>query len=187
MPTDLDGTSVTVNGKSAYVYFISPTQVNVLSPFDGSTGPMKVELTYRGAKSSFTVLAQPIAPGFFSFDGVHPAAVHLDGKYVGPATLYPGLTTPVKPGETIILFGNGFGQTNPPITPGSIAPSGSLPTLPVVKIGGVQAQVQFAGIVAPGEYQFNIVVPAVLDGDNSLFATYGGFTTQAGLMLTVQH
>ena len=34
MPTKLDGVSVTVNGKSAYVYYISPTQINILTPPD---------------------------------------------------------------------------------------------------------------------------------------------------------
>jgi uncharacterized protein (TIGR03437 family) len=32
MPTSLDGVSVTVNGQPAYVYYISPTQVNILTP-----------------------------------------------------------------------------------------------------------------------------------------------------------
>src|SRR5580704_4138841 len=34
LPINLDGVSVTVNGKSAYVYYISPTQVNILTPPD---------------------------------------------------------------------------------------------------------------------------------------------------------
>ena len=34
MPTSLDGVSVTVNGMAAYVYYISPTQVNILTPPD---------------------------------------------------------------------------------------------------------------------------------------------------------
>src|ERR1041385_8698963 len=34
MPTSLDGVSVTVNGKSAFVFYISPTQVNALTPPD---------------------------------------------------------------------------------------------------------------------------------------------------------
>ena len=187
MPTQLDGTSVKINGNSAYVYFISSKQVNVLTPFDPSVGPLQVELSYNGAKAQFTIPAQKLAPGFFAFDGVHAAAAHSDGTYIGPADLYPGLTTPAKPGETVILFGNGFGQTNPTITPGSISPSGTLSPLPVIRIGGIQAQVQFAGIVAPGEYQFNVVVPtSVPVGDNALVATYGGFTTQPGVMLTVQ-
>ena len=41
-PTSLDGTGVTVNGKPAFVYYISGTQVNVQAPADaaiGSAGP----------------------------------------------------------------------------------------------------------------------------------------------------
>jgi uncharacterized protein (TIGR03437 family) len=38
MPTQLDGVSVTVNGKPAYVYYISPTQVNILTPPDPMPG-----------------------------------------------------------------------------------------------------------------------------------------------------
>jgi len=187
MPTQLDGVSVTVNGIDAYVYFISSKQVNVLTPFDGSVGPLQVQLTYNGAKAQSSIPAQQLTPGFFAFDGIHAAAAHTDGTFIGPTTLYPGVTTPAKPGETVILFGNGFGQTTPPITPGSIAPSGTLPTLPVIRIGGVQAQVQFAGIVAPGEYQFNVVVPSSTpNGDNALTATYNGFVTQPGVMITVQ-
>jgi uncharacterized protein (TIGR03437 family) len=44
----------------------------------------------------------------------------------------------------------------------------------------------FAGVVSPGLYQFNIVVPpSASDGDNSLIATYGGFSTQSGALLAV--
>ena len=32
MPTQLAGVSVTVNGRPAYVYFVSPAQINVLTP-----------------------------------------------------------------------------------------------------------------------------------------------------------
>jgi len=34
MPTQLDQVSATVNGKKAYVYYISPTQINILTPPD---------------------------------------------------------------------------------------------------------------------------------------------------------
>ena len=65
--------------------------------------------------------------------------------------------------------------------------SGSLPALPVVQIGGIPAVVQFAGLVSPGLYQFNIVVPASApNGDNAIIATFNGFGTQAGTLLTVQ-
>jgi uncharacterized protein (TIGR03437 family) len=51
----------------------------------------------------------------------------------------------------------------------------------VIKIGGITgitATVTFAGLVAPGEFQFNVVVPSTLaDGDQPITATYGGSTT----------
>lgn len=66
--------------------------------------------------------------------------------------------------------------------------SGSLSPLPVIKIGGIAATVQFAGLVAPGEYQFNVVVPpGITDGGQPITATYNGLTTQSGTLITIQH
>jgi uncharacterized protein (TIGR03437 family) len=66
--------------------------------------------------------------------------------------------------------------------------SGTLSPLPVIKIGGIAAAVQFAGLVAPGEFQFNLVVPAsLLDGDQPVAATYNGSSTQFDALLTVHH
>jgi len=47
--------------------------------------------------------------------------------------------------------------------------------------------VQYAGIVAAGEYQFNVVVPALADGDQAIVATIGGASTQAGLSVPVKN
>jgi hypothetical protein len=52
LPTQLDGVGVSVNGKAAYVYFISPTQLNVLSPDDGIEGPVPAQVTTAQVKSS---------------------------------------------------------------------------------------------------------------------------------------
>ena len=189
MPTQLDGVSVMVNGKAAFVYYISPTQVNVLTPPDAISGSVQVLLTYKGQNASYTTPAQGISPSFFVFDTVaNLAATHVDGSLIGPTTLYPGSTTPAKPGETIVLYANGFGPTSTPVVSGSTGQSGTLAPLPVVKIGGVAATVLFAGLVSPGEFQFNVIVPPnTLDGNQPVTATYNGATTQAGTQLTVQH
>ena len=188
LPTQLDGVGVAVNGRNAYVSYISPGQVNIITPLDSSVGTAQVQVTTNGgASQTIPVQMQPVAPGFFTFDGIHLAATHSNGSFLGPATLYPGLTTPATPGEIIVLYGNGFGQTNPPLAADSMAPSGTLPVNSVIRIGGVQAVVQYAGIGAPGEYQFNVVVPAgALNGDNSLTATYNNAVTQPGIMIAVQ-
>ncbi len=133
------------------------------------------------------VQSQPFAPSFFVFNGgPYVTAEHADGSFLGPTTLYPKLTTPAKPGETVLLFANGFGQTTVPVVSGSSAQSGTLPTMPVVKIGGVTATVLFTGLTFPGEFQMNVTVPASLaDGDHPITATYNGATTQAGVLITI--
>ncbi|HYW47382.1 MAG TPA: DUF4185 domain-containing protein [Bryobacteraceae bacterium] len=188
MPAQLDGVSATVNGKPAYVYYISPAQVNILTPPDAMSGPVQVVLTDNETVSAaFTAQAEPASPSFLVFDGTNVAATHLSGSLLGPTTLYPGSSTPARPGETVVLYANGFGPTSTPVVSGSTVQSGTLSPLPAVKIGGVAATVLFAGLVAPGEFQFNVVVPASLaDGDQPITATYNGLTTQPGTLIAVQ-
>jgi uncharacterized protein (TIGR03437 family) len=189
MPTQLDGVSATVNGKAAYVYYISPTQVNILTPPDAMQGPVQVQLTNNGVASAvFTAQSQPLSPSFFVFSGGYVIATHLGGSLIGPPTLYPGASTPAKPGEEVVIYANGFGPTDMPVISGSISQSGNLSPLPVIKIGGITANVIFAGLVVPGEYQFNVIVPATVgNGDQPITATFGGTSTQSGTLITIHN
>ena len=189
LPTSLSGVSVTVNGLAAYVEYISPTQVNVLAPDDATVGAVQVQVTTaQGKSNSLTAQKQQFAPAFFTIGGSsYVAAQHADYSYVGK----PGLTagaTPAKPGEVIILYGTGFGPTNPPL------PSAQLVTMPAVlansvqiTIGGVPAlPVAYAGLVEAGLYQFNVTVPNVPNGDAVVVAQIGGVQTQTGVSITIQ-
>ena len=137
LPVQLDGVSATVNGKPAYVYYISPTQVNILTPPDAMSGAVPVQVTNNGAMSAtFMAQAQAESPSFFVFNGgPYIAATHADGSLIGPATLYPGLSTPALPGETIVLYANGFGPTSIPVVSGAESQSGTLSPLPVSPSG----------------------------------------------------
>lgn len=189
MPTQLDGAGAKVNGQPAYIYYISPSQINLLTPPDPITGPVDVQVTNSGLNSTFATLSSADSPSFFVFNGgPYVAAAHLDGTLIGPTTLFPGATTPAKPGETIVLFANGFGATSTPVVPGSTAQSGTLAPKPAVAIGGADAALSFAGLVFPGEFQFNVVLPSTLtDGDQPIVAAYNGLSTPAGTRITIQH
>ena len=190
MPTGLNSVGVTMNGQSAYVYYISVNQLNVLTPPYLTPGPVQVNVTVAGASSvAYTSQAQQNSPSLFVYNGgPYVIAVHADSSRIGPLSLYPGLTTPAKPGELIVLFVNGLGPTSPPVVSGSASQMGTLPAFPVVKIGAVTATVQFAGLVSPGLYQLNVMVPlSVPDGDLAIGATYNGAATQTGALLTIQH
>lgn len=87
-----------------------------------------------------------------------------------------------------MLYANGFGPASVPVVTGSEVQSGTLSPLPAVTIGGVAATVGFAGLVSPGEFQFNITLPASLaDGDQPIEATYNGIATQPQSVITIQH
>jgi uncharacterized protein (TIGR03118 family) len=189
LPTSLDGVSVTINGKPAYVTFVSPKQVNVLAPPDTTIGPVPVVVTNNGlASASATIQLAALAPAFFIFKSNAIAALHGDYSPVGATTLFPNSSTPAKAGETIALYATGCGATSPAYPTGVIITQAyPLPVMPAVTIGGAQATVTFAGLTAAGLYQINVTVPASTpSGDNAVVATLNGATTQAGAIITVQ-
>lgn len=175
LPTSLDGVSVAVNGKPACIAFISPTQINAIAPDDATIGPVEVRVTVNGQTSAAaTASINSVTPSFFT----------LDGKYLAT------LNTPAKPGETVVLYANGLGATNPAVGANRITETLAPVAAPVtVTIGGQPATVAFAGLVAPFArlYQVNVQVPAGLAaGDHSVAIHTGGVSSPAGVLLTVQ-
>ena len=110
-PVELDGMGITINGKPAFVEYVSPTQVNAIAPDDATIGNVQVQVTTpQGASYSAIVLKQALSPAFFTYQSVtttYVAAIHLDGTLVGPA-LHIILPLAV-PGEVIELYGTGSG------------------------------------------------------------------------------
>jgi len=175
-----------VNGKSAYLYSISPTQIMLLTPPDALQGSVAVQVTNNGSVGSMAVPAQAQSPSFYetvSTSGVHYVlGTHAsDGSLIGPSK-------PVKPGESVYLIANGFGPTNTPVVSGSLTQTGSLAVLPAVQIGGIPATVSSAGLLGIGTYAIKLTVPNnAPDGDLSVSATYNGSSTQTNVLITVKH
>ncbi|MCX6611491.1 MAG: peptidylprolyl isomerase [Acidobacteria bacterium] len=172
-PTSLAGVSVTVGGQRAFISYVSPTQVNVQVPATVALNQnLSVVLTSKGQTTAAIpfairrVYGGMLAPAAFKVNGKQfvYASKGNTGTIVSNGTI-PGIAAaPARPGETLVLFGSGFGD----MSPFSIAIAGAIPSalgrlqFPVtVKIGGIDAEVLFGGVVPPfvGLYQFNIVVP----------------------------
>jgi uncharacterized protein (TIGR03437 family) len=180
LPTSLDGVSVTINGLPAPMEYISPTQLNVIAPDDGTVGLVAVQVTTPQGKSyPGTVMKVPAAPAFFQIVDAGTtlvAAVHTDGSLVAQSG---ALGHPASPGEIISIYGTGFGATNP------ATPSATLVTQPnpiaksvTVTIGGLDAKVIYAGVTLPGVTQINVRVPAGLSsGNQPVIANAAGFQT----------
>ena len=192
-PTSLDGVSVKLNGKPAYVYFISPGQIDVQAPDDTATGPVSVTVTTSaGTSSAGSVTLSKYAPSVLLFDLKHPAAQIFTAAallLLGPPNTFPFTTRGAKPGETIILYGTGFGPTKTPVPSGQVF-SGAAETSTAVTmtIGGIPTSVKFAGVNGQnGVYQLNVEVPSnVPSGEQPLVVSVGGVQAQTGLVITVQ-
>ena len=55
-----------------------------------------------------------------------------------------------------------------------------------ITIGGRPADVLYAALVGAGQYQFNVKVPDVPDGDHAIIAEIGGVQSPGSAYLTVQ-
>jgi uncharacterized protein (TIGR03437 family) len=193
LPTNLDHVQVFVNGKPAYVSYISPTQINFLAPADAAVGSVSIQVVNDSGRSNlFGVSKQTVAPVFF----IHPEQGNRyvvatgDGALLGPrGMLGASVTTrPAKPGETVSFWMSGLGPTNPSFPDGHTFNGSARLTNPVsCLIGGVPASVDWAGIVGPGLYQVNVRVPNLPNGDAKAEISLAGYTTPAGAYLSISN
>jgi len=187
LPIALDGVSVMINGKPAYVEYISSTVINAIAPDDDTLGPVPIQVkTPQGTSYPATVLKQRMSPGLFPYQSggtTYAVAVHLDGTLVGPSALS---ARPASPGEIIAIYATGFGPTTPPMPTAQLIPAAAPTQLQVsMTIGGAPADVQWAGLVSSGLYQLNIKIPSLASGDQPIQATISGFQTPGNLMLPI--
>lgn len=188
-PTALDNVRVAVNGRDAFLRFVSPGQINVQAPDNPGAGSVGVTVTNTAGACEYvsapaSVVQVVAAPGML--------ATELNGKQFLVALPADGTLRAVRPGEAVVAYGIGFGATNPAVPAGQIAPASPLPRLadPLsVTIGGVQLTPQqiFYSCLAPGFvglYQFNFAVPNLADGDQPVTFRVGSVTVPQTLFLT---
>jgi uncharacterized protein (TIGR03437 family) len=192
LPTTLDNVSVSVGNKPAYIYFVSPTQVNAVAP-DVGAGSMQVTVTNGSATSAaMTADSTVLMPAFFLWTGNQVVATRQDGTWAVKNGTFSGTTTiPAKPGEVIVLWGTGFGPTSPAAPVGVPTPAGAYYTATPVTatIGGIPADV-YATALSPGYaglYQVAVTIPASApNGDLPVVASIGGAQSPSGVTITVQ-
>jgi uncharacterized protein (TIGR03437 family) len=185
-PITLDGVGVTVAGTAAFVSYVSPVQVNVQVPDGIPQGPADVVVTYEGQASDAVKLTiNPVQPGLLAPDSFevngrqYVAAIHgATGVFVNGGSIPNVPTGPARPGETLILYGTGFGPVQGGADAGKIAPpQATLTGRLAMTIGNANTTIAYAGL-APGLvglYQLNVVLPAnVPGGDQPLQMTLNG-------------
>lgn len=198
-PTMLDGVQVTAGGQKAFVYYISPGQVDAQLPSNLAAGPTMLTVgngTQTSAPATIrlnSVMPGLLAPLSFEIGGnQYVVALLPDGvTYILPPNAIPGLASrQAKPGETIIMYGIGFGAVSPDIPAGKIVTQSNQLVAPLqIQFGQTSAKLQYDGLAPSfvGLYQFNVVVPQVPDNDlTPLTFTLGGATGTQILFIAVK-
>ncbi|HTW65002.1 MAG TPA: hypothetical protein VME17_10320 [Bryobacteraceae bacterium] len=160
----LSGTSVTftVNGTStqALMLFTLASQIAAVLPSSTPVGTGTVTVTYN-SQTSNTLPISVVASNFGMYtlgqNGTGPAVITT------PSYKVVTLTSPAKPGDTLVLWGTGLGpysgnEAEPPSETG-------LNVNASVYVGDQSATIRYEGrSSSPGLDQINFVVPAGLSG-----------------------
>lgn len=170
LPTELGGTEVIVGDTMrCYLIYVSAQQVNCQLPGDLDRDRIRLFLRTRDRD-----MIRESAPIEIRISSANVGIFGMNGNGRGPAAALNyrggesggyqnnGASATAMQGQVMLLFGTGLGRTDPPV-PGGQAFNGLARAVeqPEVFIGGVAAQIQYAGR-APGFAgldQIQIVIP----------------------------
>jgi uncharacterized protein (TIGR03437 family) len=166
-------------------------QLSAFVPFSVS-GKLRTEMRieYRGVRSPPVFLpVSPALPGIFTADSSgfgQGAILNQDGSPNSAAN-------PANPGDVIVIFASGAGQTDPPGVDGRLAglPLPALVQPVTALIDGKQAEVLYAGPapgLAEGMLQVNARIPAdsARGGNVDVTINAGAFRSQPGVTVAVR-
>jgi uncharacterized protein (TIGR03437 family) len=120
LPQTLGGVTVSVGSRLLPLYFVSPGQINAQLPADLPLGAATLVVTTEDGSqvtAKFTIAQD--APGLFTLesnDKPYALAFHKNGTLVTE-------TAPAQVGETLRLYGTGFGPTTPMRVEGLAVPN----------------------------------------------------------------
>lgn len=163
LPTMLAGTTVTIDGVSAPLYYVSPAQLNIEIPYEvTANSSIALRVINNGESVFYSIDVSAAAPAIFATNsqGTGQGAI-LNTSY----QLVDG-SNPATPGSTYLqIYCMGLGAVSNQPADGAAAPASPLARTSAtssVTIGGVQTTPIFSGL-APGYaglYQVNVQVPA---------------------------
>jgi uncharacterized protein (TIGR03437 family) len=209
-PTELGCVSVLINGVPAPVFYVSSQQINAQAVSFPASQTAAVQVVLNPESQTpikspvYVAPGTPIAPAVFTFGpgGTgNAAALNATQGYafLADTSVVPSGVS-AAPGDIIVLYGTGFGDTNPSYGPGQFALQLAPLVNPIsVTIGGVTVSgshdILYAGLApdptrkgnAPGLYQVNVRVPSVPDGDQPITVTVGSSSTQGQVTIPIKN
>ena len=187
LPVTLEDPAVEVliDGVAAPIFFVSPTQVNVLIPWEVEPGWADVVVRRGGLESSpMPVLVSEANPNLFTYEGSSalitqagggsPDAPQLGVDGPAPASSI-GPANSEEQGQTIIVFAAGLGQTDPAVASGALGAGATPVAEQRAYLGGLPVAVTSAALSADmvGVYKLEFEPPE-LASSGEVFRWYSG-------------
>ena len=191
LATTLGSAQVLVNGVPAPLFYVGPLQINFQIPYSLTSGQIATVQVVAGGTpgNSRSIAITATSPRLLLFGGTtYGIAFNTDGSLPLPSSLVipPYVSHPAKPGDVLVIYGVGFGQTSPVAVEGIAAngaPSLQNAATTIVDFGGpanlgATAIAAYSGLTptAVGLYQINVTIPPGVPLSNALpvTATVGG-------------
>jgi uncharacterized protein (TIGR03437 family) len=190
LPYDLPGTGVTVllSAQPANVYYVSPTQINVLIPSQFRAGTVNLQVVVNGrAGPKAPLTLEESAPALFEDAERYVIATHADGSVISA-------DSPAARGEIVVLYATGLGPVLPALVENRIPQSAAwLERLTEfeVRFNGTPVardRILYAG-AAPGFaglYQINVRLPEDVGDDPGITVRTGQRMSPPGRFLRVR-
>jgi uncharacterized protein (TIGR03437 family) len=190
--TFLAGTRVLINGTAAPVIYASVGQVSVVVPQNvAGRNSANVVMEYQGIQSAgFPLPVVASNPAIFTLNS--------SGKGDGAIQRFPAYdvisgTNPARAGDVLIVYGEGYGDTEF----GTSVPDGTIvgstlprPLLPVrLLIDGAEVPTSYKGGapgIVSGVLQINFALPNIAPGSHEIQIQVGDKTSPAGVKLQTQ-
>ncbi len=188
MPTTLGNVEVYFEGWPAYLYYVSPLQINLLVPSSLLPGTFQMWVSRQGTRGPIVnVILQNAAPALFQTSSGAAIATHQDWSVISS-------DAPAKAGELITLWATGLGATDPQLLDGA-APIAAQWLSQLIQfdvwINGAAVPpnaILYAG-VAPGYaglYQVDVQLPDPLPANPEIRVGFAGTMSPAGITLAAQ-
>jgi uncharacterized protein (TIGR03437 family) len=175
LPTQLAGTTVTLNGIAVPLYYVSPTQINLQIPYEISANTSAiVKVTANGQNATFQLPIFANAPEVFADTSGQLVPYQTTGR-----------------GDAVYLFETGDGLfATPAVTTGLVPASGTVSTAAnnvTVTVGGIPAATTFVGVPSwsIGVTQINFTIPAAAPLGLQPVVVSAGGASSAPVFITV--
>lgn len=177
LPTNLNGVTVTVNGATVPLVYVSPGQINFQLPYETATGTASATVNGGcGASAPVTFPVASAAPYLLLGAGGDAVVLHLDNTL-------NSASNPAPKGSIVTVYLIGIGPLDKPIATGAATPrdyfNASLPNKAL--IGGFDTSVKFLGMTPDfvGLAQANLEIPNLSPGKYPVIVTVNGIDSNA--------